>query len=573
MQQVFFLIRFLLLAVSAYGSLRFLRKYLPAEFCFGVYFSVIGSVLFLAGILNFLREAAWCLFLAGLLLAGLSVRQKLSPAGLCCWGTAFFLAFGSLLFFLLRGSIFVEYDDFSHWALASRILTRYDRFPNFQDTYVLFTSYPVGSAAFVYYVTEILGASAEWLQMYAQGMLMAGMAVSLFAFARNAVQALAAALCAVVLLCGCIPFTSLLVDTLLPLVGLSAAAFFLYCGKKPGKNIWVFIPYSIFLLSIKNSGAFFAAIVFVLLFLTCRRAYSLKIWAALACMPVAVLLLWQKHVRQVFANGLMGKHSMSPFYFYAMLQRKGLGEIGQEIQSVLTQMAEKTVSLSNHALWVLAWGLLLWLVLRHCRRADADKAGRTLLLAAASYLFYQLGTLGMYLFSMPASEAMRLAGYERYHQSIVLFLTGLVLLETLQALDALRLPTRWEPMPLLAALAVCLFTVAPSFSFFKKQQYQTSERYHYDTLIEAYQIPQEAGYLILVREERQDYGFLDHLTQYLLNPKDYRIVKDCDLSGVDCSDVNYVIAFEQSEKIEEFLAALSPDAAPVVCLREPAEEY
>ena len=126
---------------------------------------------------------------------------------------------------------------------------------------------------------------------------------------------------------------------------------------------------------------------------------------------------------------------------------------------------------------------------------------------------------------------------------------------------------------MLASLAVCFCVVAPSFAFFQKQQYQTSERYHFDTLIEAYQIPEEANYLILVREERLDYGFLDHLTQYLLNPADYRIVKDCDLGDVDYTDINYVIAFEQSEKIDTFLAALSADDNPVVCLQEPVEEY
>ncbi len=40
---------------------------------------------------------------------------------------------------------------------------------------------------------------------------------------------------------------------------------------------------------------------------------------------------------------------------------------------------------------------------------------------------YMLGLLGMYLTSIPISEALEIAGYERYHLTMVLILMGIVI--------------------------------------------------------------------------------------------------------------------------------------------------
>ena len=131
MKEILFSLRMLLLLFSLYGCIRFLSRYFRIEFCFGICFSLVGSTLFLAGMLNLLREAAWAIFLLGLFLAGRSAKQKQSARVLLCPGVAFFLGMGVVLLFLLRGSIFTGYDNFSHWGLVAKILTRFDRFPNF----------------------------------------------------------------------------------------------------------------------------------------------------------------------------------------------------------------------------------------------------------------------------------------------------------------------------------------------------------------------------------------------------------------------------------------------------------
>ncbi|MGM9604603.1 MAG: hypothetical protein ACI3XG_06020 [Faecousia sp.] len=572
MRQAFFLLRFILLAVSLYGSLQFLRKYIRPEFCIGVYFSIVSSVLFLAGILNLLREATWVLFLGGLFLAGLSIKRKMPVTNVLCFGTVFFLAFGVFFLFQLHGSIFTSYDNFSHWALAARILTENDRFPNFKDINLLFTSYPLGSTVLLYYIAEILGNSAEWVLMYAQAMLMVGMLTSLFSFAWNKIQTLVISICAVFLLCGNNSFFELLVDSLLPIVALSAMALCLYYGQELTERIWLIIPYGIFLISIKNSGTLFAVILYGYVFLKLRRSIRPKNWLLLLTTPAATLLLWQKHVSQVFPNGMMGKHSMSLDYFSDVLRRKDFSDNN----AVIVAMAHKVFSLSNPVLWALAFGLLLWLVLRRSSTKPCAQVKDPLLLAAASYVLYQIGTLGMYIFSMPRGEALRLASYGRYHQTILLFVAGLLLIAALQALawmqaDSLRKPVQIGT--LCAALLLCFLMISPNFSYFQKQQYKNTERYKFDQIIAQYQLPRGANYLILTREDRADSGLLNYMTLYLLNPVKFRVQPDVNLDSIDLSDYHYVIAFEESERITEFMAKLSPDAAPVVCLREPVEEY
>lgn len=569
MKEILFSLRMLLLLFSLYGCIRFLSRYFRIEFCFGICFSLVGSTLFLAGMLNLLREAAWAIFLLGLFLAGRSVKQKQSARVLLCPGVAFFLGMGVVLLFLLRGSIFTGYDSFSHWGLVAKILTRFDRFPNFSDRNVMFDSYPLGSASFIYFISEILGNSSEWVMMYAQAMLMVGMLVSLFPFARGWLQSLAALVCALFLLCGNNSFFDLLVDSLLPIVALSGLAVCTYEGDKLSEKLWVLIPYSVFLVSIKNSGALF--VVFLLgcaWLLLPERRRSLKTWLPLLAVPVAVLFLWQKHVSMVFVEGLMSKHSMSPRYLYNMLERKTLADLG----SIIAAMAKAVFTLTNPALWMLLFGLLLYLAAR--RLELGKKPGQLLLVAAVSYVCYQIGTLGMYILSMPLDEALRLASYSRYHQSILMFTAGLFFLETLTVVNALP-EVRWSKMlrPAVTAvmLVLCFQSIHPHSGFFHRQNSVGSERAKFDNLMEEYNIKADGTYLILVQDERNDYGYLDHMTMYLLNPRQFLVLKESQLETAQTDDFNYVIAFEQSEEIDAFMAELGAEDRPVVCLSLPED--
>ena len=73
--EIKFLIRLFILLLSCYGYIQYLRKTVRLEFCIGLLFSGIGSALFLAGILNLLREATFGF--------GRSIHQKEREPGKC----------------------------------------------------------------------------------------------------------------------------------------------------------------------------------------------------------------------------------------------------------------------------------------------------------------------------------------------------------------------------------------------------------------------------------------------------------------------------------------------------------
>lgn len=172
MKIVALLIRLLLLALSCCGYLQYLKKYVKAELAIGLLFSTIGSVLFLVGILNLLKETALLIWLGGLILLLCSLRRKESLAGILTFGTIFFVV-GCLFFLcLFPGSRVQHHDSYIHWALVAKIIIQQGRFPVGTDANVLFSSYPVGSACFLLYITQALGLTSEWVLMTAQAALM-----------------------------------------------------------------------------------------------------------------------------------------------------------------------------------------------------------------------------------------------------------------------------------------------------------------------------------------------------------------------------------------------------------------
>ena len=148
--------------------------------------------------------------------------------GIICIGTIFFLVICVFFAFLLYGNKFLDYDNFSHWALVEKTLLSKNRFPNFMDSNIMFQSYPPGSASYIYYVCKITGIHSEWMQMYAQTTLMSGILISLFAFSNKWQNKLLMCVGSVILLAGNTRLDSLLVDSLLAITALGGMAFCIY---------------------------------------------------------------------------------------------------------------------------------------------------------------------------------------------------------------------------------------------------------------------------------------------------------------------------------------------------------
>lgn len=534
------LLRMAGLIFSFYGYLRLLAKRIRPEFGIAVIFSAAGSLMFLAGILNLMPEMAFVLYVSGIVLGIRSVRAREPLRETVTAGTVFFGLMGMFLFVLLYHDKFLHYDNFSHWALVVKVMLAENRFPNFLDRNIMFQSYPPGSAAFIYYIVKAAGIGPEWLQMYAQAIFMAGMAACLFAVAgKRGMGILAAAVLSVMLMAGNTPLYDLLVDTQLPLAALAGLAFCAYYrgaqaddGDGLDGKEWYIAAFTTFLVTIKNSGVLFVCIILLYLLLRHqgRAREAMKGLAAPLFCPLAALVLWKKHVSLVFEEGLSAKHSMSIRNFRAVFGEKG----AEDLNLIARSVWDRVFTLSNPALYVLLFLVLLLVLQNSMKKTDRREKGLSAA-AFAAYLLYQLGILGMYLFSMPLGEAAVLAGYNRYNRTILIFIAGIAGILAMEAMKGREGPGQkgYRTSILVLCISGSWLTLKPNLAYYKKQVVNET-RLAYDALIRDYHIPSGESYLVVTTGNT---GYLNFMSKYLLLPER--------LSLRDCSRV------EDMKRVEE----------------------
>ena len=190
------------------------------------------------------------------------------------------------------------------------------------------------------------------------------------------------------------------------------------------------LPPLMLLTIVKNTGVFFAILVYAFLIdraVRARRRDGTQkravLWAFAAILVSLVpLILWNVHTSLAF-SGETAKFSYDFQGFGALALNKtaeqiraiaalfvstvfSLGELstrGVLLFNILALAAYLAARFAFHKRWKLLWALLA--------------------LDAALALYYA-GVLAMYVVSMPIDEALRLAGFGRYASSMVLFLIG-----------------------------------------------------------------------------------------------------------------------------------------------------
>ena len=555
------LIRLCLLAISLGGYLLCLRKRIRIELAVGVLFAGIGSAMFAAGILHILKETAWLLFAWGLYLSFQEAKawrgnkrfHALRGSDNAAF-TLIYLVLAAIFFFvLLFRSKFTHYDNFSHWGVAAKLVSQKDMFPNASDTNLTFYSYPLGSAAFIYYITEIAGTAPEWLQMWAQAMLMVGMLAGLFVFGKGVVCLGAACAGIVILLCGNTDFVDLLVDTLMPVTAVGAMAFCIYYKGDLHKQLLFVIPYVVFLAAIKNSGILFAVLILGYALISIPRTKeNLKKWLIAAAGPAAAVFFWNKHVEQIFDGGTLSKHAMHMDNFRQVVAEKTPDDLMEITKAFGLSVAQN----ATVVLYLFLTGLFLYLVCRIVLKKDCRMLRDTLLFAGISYLLYQFGLLGMYILTMPLSEALVMAGFERYHQTILIFVSGLVLMAFIQEIhDSGDGAGHLVKDIVLTGCVLVGITAAlqPNFWYYTRQSLENSDREKYDRLISDYELEERNAYLILLSEDREDKGYLYYLTQYLLAPHDMAFATASTVHELADEKFDFVIMFDDTEDNKAYL--------------------
>ena len=573
------LVRTALLMLSFFGYILFLSKYVKIELTPGLIFSSMGSLLFLAGLLNILRETAWCIFILGMLLLVHSLFVKKRIKTLLAPGIVFFAAAVIGFFFLLRGSVFENIDNFTHWAVAADVLLETDFFPDLERIVYRYPSYPLGSSCIIYYFAEIVGIQSEWVQMWAQASLMAGMISGLFAFAKRKRDCFAAVFASVVLLCSGVNFVDLLVDTLLPVTAIAAFCFCICYREELPEKICYILPYTVFLVCIKNSGILFAVAVLLYAFLSMEKnASDIKQWIKVFLLTVAVWYLWRKHVDAVFGVQIT-THNMSLANYKSVI---GSTTAAEKIQ-IIRLFLDRMISESKTMAFMLVNGALIWWLSGYEEKSRQIR--KILIFAGVFYLVYQIGMLGMYLVSMPKDEAVELAGFNRYQQSVRIFSAGLLLIGMM--LSGVRMGSMKKYRS--AAVTVMLlafFCVAlqPNFHYYRKQSMEASpelqDRVRAEALMNAYGIPENQKYLILVSDDRENkeidgpfrqvrLGYVWHLFEYLLDPAYITGQYASQVRPEELEEFDHVILFDETEAGRQLLIdAFGETEEDVICVYE-----
>ncbi len=546
-----------LFLISSFGWWEYLRQRCDIDVLFlpSLTVALQTVILIAAGILNLLSEVSICLYLGGFLLLFYSVAKagglKAAAKRLACYHQAgFYFLFISLavLFCYLQGRVFGHDDNFSHWGIVVKLMLRADRFPNFNDPFIRYQSYPLGSSTFIYYFARFVGKEKEYIWMLAQDYLMMTCILPMFLFGKKTWPGTLIIEAAFTNLAFSynIYATDLLVDSL---ISLAAAVPFVFLFRNSEKDeIWITAVYLTWLVQIKNSCLFFAVILTA--WSVIRNGKKLKngkVLFALA-LPYLSVFLWKKHYQSVFPAAWETKHVMSLSRFYGGFSEKTGEEIGQICREVMK--FSLTYPKTIHALlYLLCLGFLVLLAGKGLRQWLKYS-----LAAISVYFAYQTGLLGMYLFSMPTWEATHIAGIGRYTMTVLLFIHYFTTVGFL-----ILLSEEWGKPLLYRIAAICAAVLmlcgVVCRNLFFNCYFPVATRQWYEKAKEEYCIPEGESYCNIVVGEHTWYTWYIQLYLFLSADADTVFIdENFDAGRLDQITQKYVFITDQAAENETVAA-------------------
>lgn len=550
-----------LLLVSYFGWWEFFRGRCRMNVYFAPAFTLAAqfTVLFLPGLLNFLPEAAWVLYLGGfVLLADALRRENLGfVKNYVNWGYALFFVALAVLALTFRGKVVTWFDNFTHWAAAVKNMLAADRFPTFAQKAVTFHTYPLGSTAMIWYFCRFTSGEEDFW-MLAQGFALLCTLLPMFSFGKKNGfwKAVFLALAGNFLLCYNIPLTELLVDTLLPLTGL-AMLLFLHreCLREEDPlSAWYALPLLFWIMNIKNAGLLFVvAGLGILLVRMKRQGRDLRPLLLMAMVLAVGYFLWERHCDYVFYR-TVSQHEISADYLNARLAEKSM----EDIWTIVCRMAG-TMVLRGEFLCVLAAvavpGILTWILAPECKR-------RYLALVwflGGAWVVYAVSLMTMYVTSMSLQGALELQSADRYVRVWEILAYGLV------AVYALELTGKVSRERLVSLLLTAAMTVlwlgyyGGPMNIARDQRNSSVLRRKYESPIWEYGVAKERSYLICAEDDVLWYPAF--LWGYHLDSNQILQIKVTEESQMEAEkNYDYVVILDQNNPvIEAWVAKTYPE--------------
>lgn len=449
-------LRLFLFSFSTIGFIMFIERKtkIQVEFIPIITISLITTVLFFGSLLNLLPFTTLALFLIGAYLFGNIIFKKYKQHKIIKLFSKYMtpgvilLIIASIFFLgIFQNQRLLHYDNFSHWAVIVKNMVIDNRLPNIENPTVTFNSYPPGSALFIYYFMKIVGVS-EGFALFAQMLIILSSILTLFSYSSFSIIdmirfrekptkkifiSVILIFTSIYLLNGPSSVHNLLVDTLLSVIGIALFSLIYYYFNHPSKIFISVFLLSFFLTLIKNSGIFFSllALVFYGISLFWRYKKSDKRVVKLIqekyyllfpfISPLLANNLWSKHVSLVYPSDSLGKHTMSIDAYIQNFNDKSALEIDQISQVFFDTLSNGYLD----KIIFLVFVIILLIILKFVSTKKIDKSLLfTGILDIVVFTLYGLGLWGMYLFSMPTNEAINLAGFWRYMDTIMSFIIG-----------------------------------------------------------------------------------------------------------------------------------------------------
>ena len=434
------LLRLLAFAVSTLGYVALARVHwkVPARASYVFVLASIACLEYFAGLAGVLQLMAVLLFFGGLFALTLIILQKkfmlaFNRSSLSALNLAFFAGLVALVASLID-TRFIHYDNFSHWAVVVKNMLITNRFPDATSAMIDFKSYPLGSSSFLYYFCGVVG-HEEGVMLTGQVLLLFSCFYAMFGVIRDVKRFLLVGFLG--LCCSTMAYfnisirvNNLLVDFLLPALALASVAIVTSERKRFSAACFTALPVLALLVIVKSTGIFFAALCYVFLLARAIRlrredregAIFIRPVLAVIVLSLVTLVLWNIHTASAFA-GNTSKFS----YDLQNISGLQIDKTPEQIRSIVTLFLQTSVSLKGIAAQGIAifnvLALAAYLVARFALHKRWKLLGTLLALDAAIVVYYA-GILGMYIVSMPLDEALRLAGFDRYASSMVLFFIG-----------------------------------------------------------------------------------------------------------------------------------------------------
>ncbi|MBQ3079685.1 MAG: hypothetical protein IJC48_06795 [Clostridia bacterium] len=405
--------------------------------------SCVIVLLTLSGILGILHIAFTALYVFGwaaFLIGAYSVLTKRAKLRKETLASIVFITFWAIYLILrLRSYVPYENDDMSHWALTARRLISTDSLPDASMTTIKFQAYPVGSAAFIYYLTRF-SIHDEWMYAFAQGMLRAFCYLPLLSFIRKN------------RLFGYVTFfftfmfititngfvTSLRVDSLLSVMGIGAIAVVYGHRDTPVKAAFLTIPIAASLVYIKYSGLFFSVLAaiassFYIYKLQGRKRAAIYA-SSILFISLAFLAIWLLHVKCAFPAGFESKHAPSFSRYAQEASSKGAKNVLLILKAFLYALIHpKNGDIAIYILLIAAFFAIVITALLFKRAFIIRPLLKVLLVLTIVYILWLISLLFMYIFSMPLDEALSAASFPRYIRCITHFISGIAVIFSLNA--------------------------------------------------------------------------------------------------------------------------------------------